>query len=106
MLMSMARQKPPPELRELARRVAAIVRDEVGREAQVFWFGSWVWGDATPRSDLDIGVLGTAALAPASRARIDDELDALPSLRRIDVVDMRCVRQELRDRVLREGVAL
>ena len=97
---------PPPELRALAERVATIVRMELGAATQVYWFGSWVWGEATPRSDLDIGVLAAAALSPATRAALDDQIDALPTLRGIDVVDMQSVREELRARVTRDGIAL
>lgn len=58
-------------------------------EHQVFFFGSRVRGDNFPRSDIDIdiGVQGPEPISPATRLQIEEELENIPTLYKIDLVD-------------------
>jgi predicted nucleotidyltransferase len=69
-------------------------------------FGSRATGRATARSDWDVGVVGPTPLDGALLERMREALDALPTLRRFDLVDLSAVAPALRERALREGVAL
>jgi predicted nucleotidyltransferase len=40
----------------LAAQLADEARRRFGNDVKVYWFGSWVNGNASLRSDLDIGV--------------------------------------------------
>lgn len=99
-------QSTPLSVRDLARRVAQLVREEAGPSTRCLWFGSWVTGTAVPRSDIDIAIDAAAPLSPGLRQRIQDRVDALPTLRTIDLVDLHVVGQRLRRRIAAEGVPL
>ena len=63
---------------------------------RVFLFGSRAGGTARPRSDFDIGVMGPAPLAPVVFQQIEDWLDEIDTLYRIDWVDMNRVTAAFR----------
>ena len=55
---------------------------------RVFFFGSRVTGKARHRSDFDIGIDGAKPLPAALFFSIEEALESLPTLYRIDWVDM------------------
>ena len=73
---------------------------------RVVLFGSRATGNASPRSDWDIGLVGPSPVDGALVERMREALDRLPTLRRFDVVDLFKVAPGLRDRALSEGVPL
>jgi predicted nucleotidyltransferase len=82
---------PPvdPEILMIARQVAWIVRRVLGDpEYRVFLFGSWVAGEAAPRSDIDIGIDGPAPVPAAAMVTIRDACESLSTLRGVDLVDL------------------
>ncbi|PSO43949.1 MAG: nucleotidyltransferase domain-containing protein [Parcubacteria group bacterium SW_4_49_11] len=60
-------------------------------EYEVFVFGSRAAGNATERSDIDIGIEGPERIPGAMMMDIQDALEDLPYLQKIDVVDMHTV---------------
>ncbi len=99
-------QPIPAAVRDLARRVAEVVREEAGPRTRCLWFGSWVTGTAVLRSDVDIAFEADAPLSPHVRRRTQDRVDGLPTLRAIDLVDLHVASERLRRRILEEGVPL
>ncbi len=73
---------------------------------QVLLFGSWARRDALPTSDIDIGILGKEPLDDLILIRLKEEINLLPTLRKIDVVDLRVVDDRFRHRVLEQGRVL
>ena len=55
---------------------------------------------------MDVGILGEETVASLVMARIREEIDNLPTLRKVDVVDLRTVDGRVRDRVLDQAVKL
>lgn len=96
----------PPPIGKLAQGIADAARAELGPHTRVIWFGSWIAGTAVPRSDLDIAVDAGGPLPPADLQRLHDLAAALPTLHRIDLLDLNSIGQPLRDAILAEGVAL
>lgn len=91
---------------EAARYAAAIVRRHLPDPSyRVFLFGSRATGTANPRSDIDIGIEGPAAVPGAVLAAIEDELDEAPTLYTIEIVDFAHVPEAFR-RVARERIPL
>lgn len=85
----------------LAQIVAALNRNaERLRGFRVFLFGSRATGDARPRSDFDIGVIGPSPLPIKDFFAIEDDLEALPTLYSIDWVDFNRVSQKFRDHAM------
>ena len=92
------------EVQPLVEKVVRVVREQVANEGlRIFLFGSWAEGRALAVSDLDIGLDAGEAKASAPVARILDWLAVLPTLRKIDLIDVRSVNQEFRGRVLEHG---
>jgi len=58
-----------------------------GLRARFFFFGSRVRGDFKERSDFDLAVDAGAPLDPITLGRLRDDLEKLPTLYRIDLVD-------------------
>lgn len=61
---------------------------------RVFYFGSRVSGRGTSRSDLDVGIEAGEKIPLDVIARIKDELEKLPVLQKIDLVDFARVPEE------------
>ena len=89
----------------MLEKVIRAVCDHVDeKHLRLYLFGSWARGRALPISDLDIALDTGKPIEPAIFMKIADALDELPTLRRVDVLDLRSVDQEFRSRVLQEGV--
>ena len=73
---------------------------------KVLLFGSRAAGKAGPRSDFDLGVLGTIPMPLNVFYQIEDKLEALPTLHKIDWVDLNRVADEFRQRALQHAVVL
>lgn len=71
------------------------------RGHKVVLFGSRAQGNAKPRSDFDLGVVGDAPLPLEDFFAIEDMLDDLPTLFRIDWVDFARVNEQMRAQALR-----
>ncbi len=91
---------------ELAERVAKLARTIVGCDVEVWWFGSWVRGTATDGSDVDIALRGSGPIAPAHVERLRQAIEALPTLRSVDLVDLSIVSAERRAAILYGARAL
>ena len=94
-----------PEVLAIARQVAGIVRRVLGDPAyRVYLFGSWVAGDASPRSDIDIGIEGPTPVPPAAMVAIRDACEALSTLRAVDLVDLARVAPGFREDLVARSV--
>lgn len=72
---------------------------------KVVLFGSRARGDHSPVSDYDIAIFGD--LTSLDRARLYDEVDELPTLKKIELVFVRQTgTEELLDHIQKEGVIL
>ena len=75
-------------------------------EFKVLLFGSWAKETAEPTSDIDIGILGPKAIDGLLLLRLKAEIKAIPTLRRIDVVDLNEADEAFRNEVLSYAKAL
>jgi predicted nucleotidyltransferase len=72
------------------------------REHKVVLFGSRAMGNAKSRSDFDLGVIGDTPLPLEDFYAIEDMLDELPTLYRIDWVDLGKVSERFRAQALKK----
>lgn len=72
---------------------------------KIFLFGSRASGEAHDHSDIDIGIEGPTPVSESVLSDIREELEELPTLYTIDVVDFSRVPDKFRA-VARERVAL
>jgi predicted nucleotidyltransferase len=73
---------------------------------QVLLIGSRANGKARPRSDFDLGVIGHGSLPLKTFYEIEDALEKIPTLYRIDWVDLNGVSDQFRRIALFEGKVL
>lgn len=93
-------------LQRLEREIAAIVGKYLDRKTyKVFFFGSRVAGNSGERSDIDIGIEGPDVIPSTVMAKIRDEVAELPTLYKIDIVDMRATSPVFR-RVAKQHIEL
>lgn len=63
---------------------------------RVFFFGSRVSGRGNERSDVDVGIEGKQPLPVGVLSGIRDEIEDLPILYRIDIVDFARVNEKFK----------
>ncbi len=64
---------------------------------QLIIFGSRVNGKASKWSDIDLGILGPTEIPSNIMGNIKDDLEEMPILYKIDVVDFASVSQKFRN---------
>lgn len=90
----------------LLKQVKGIVRNHLSDDYRVMIFGSWTKGNALKNSDLDIAILGQKPVPRNSMVKISQEVDDLPTLRSIDVVDLQAVEEKFKNQVLEHAQTL
>ena len=84
------------EQREIEEAVARIVRKHADSRYRVFLFGSRATGAARRGSDYDIGIEGPAPLKTSVLSDIEEEIENLPTLATIEIVDFANVSPSFR----------
>lgn len=90
------------EIRAMLIQVMRANTNRLGGR-QVVLFGSRAQGKAKSRSDFDLGVVGDTPLPLADFVAIEDMLDELPTLYRIDWVDLARVSERFRSQALQKA---
>ncbi|MCX5792562.1 MAG: nucleotidyltransferase domain-containing protein [Elusimicrobia bacterium] len=63
---------------------------------RLFFFGSRVTNKGDDHSDIDVGIEGPAPVAGATLGAIKEELENLPAVYKIDLVDFASVSDDFR----------
>lgn len=79
---------------------AAARRRPPAPHFRLYLFGSRARQTSGPRSDYDVGIEADGPLALDLIARLRDELESLPILQKIDLVDLRAVTEDFRRHAL------
>ncbi len=58
---------------------------------RVFFFGSRISGRGTDRSDIDIGIEGPEPLSAKAQCEIEEAIENLPTLYKLEIVDFKKV---------------
>ena len=87
------------------------IREIVGKylnlgEYKVFFFGSRVLGKGSERSDIDVGIEGPKEIPSPIFLEIQEEIENLPILYKIDVVDFKRVSLEFKKIALQSTEAV
>ncbi len=88
----------------LQRTKTLVLRALSDFPVTVYLFGSFARQEGRPHSDIDIAVEPRGSLPPGTLAQLREELEESTIPRKVEVVDLRDVDPEFRDRVRREGV--
>lgn len=85
-------------LEKLKKEILEIVGRHVDtRVYRVFFFGSRVSGKGTDRSDIDVGIDGPEPISYDALFAMRGEVERLPTLYKIDVVDFRRASDDFRE---------
>jgi len=68
---------------------------------KVFFFGSRIRGDNFERADIDLGIEGPKEIPASIKLKIEEEIENLPTLYKIDVVDFRKVSDKFKKQALK-----
>lgn len=84
-------------IEKLKKEILNIVGKYVDLKTyRVFFFGSRVSGKATDRSDIDVGIEGPEKIETATMSNIKDEIEDIPTLFTIDIVDLASTTEKFR----------
>jgi predicted nucleotidyltransferase len=100
-MTAITEQSLESEIREVFQKMESALRGY-----RIILFGSRARGNAAPTSDFDVGVLGEQPLDLQTFYEIADALEALPTLYRIDWVDLNRANDKLRRQALNDGKVL
>lgn len=81
---------------QLDSRLTALGEKYRARGIDLFVFGSFARGDNRPNSDLDLGLEWRAHRSDALLRELQNEVDDLPTIRKIDLVDFSTVSPQWR----------
>lgn len=96
----MTNEKPLAKEEIIAQIIESIRRRLPDKRFQIFLFGSWAKNTALPESDIDIGVLGPEKIDEFLMMRIRSDIAGIPTLRRVDIVDLKNVDERFKQEVL------
>jgi uncharacterized protein len=87
----------PLPVEDVQNIAARVIRSHLADPAfRIFLFGSRAAGTARRQSDIDIGIEGPSPIPFEIMTAIAEDLEDLPSLYSIDVVDFRRVPERFR----------
>ncbi|MBI4351535.1 MAG: nucleotidyltransferase domain-containing protein [Elusimicrobia bacterium] len=72
----------------IAETVSVLRRRLPEGKCKIYLFGSQAKDAAGPASDIDIGLYGDKPLDDLTLLRLRDEVKAIPTLRKIEIVDL------------------
>jgi predicted nucleotidyltransferase len=95
------------DIRPILTRIVQVIRRFLPDESyRILLFGSWATLEAAPTSDIDIAIAGATTVDPTVMSKILDEIDTLPTLRKIQIIDVQHVHDRFRDHILNQGQVL
>lgn len=89
------------DIQKTIQAVAKQTKAELLAGYRVVLFGSWAEGTARPGSDIDIGIVGEQPLSKRVLVSIRERIDDLPTLRKVDIVDLASVSERFRTRAMK-----
>lgn len=89
-----------PLLKEIINIVKKDIRNS---NYKIYLFGSWAKGNALYNSDIDIAIDSEKPLDIDIIIRIKEEIENIPTLRSIDIVDLNSVSEDFRQNIIANG---
>ena len=91
------------DVEKLKREILAVIGRRLDlKKYRVFFFGSRAMGRGRERSDIDIGIEGPEPVPLVVLDDIKEDLDNLPILYKIDIVDFNRLTPKFREVALKE----
>jgi len=88
--------------KKLEKEILKIVSKHLDlKKYKVFFFGSRVRGDNFEKADIDIGIEGSKEVPAKAFLNIQDDLEKIPFLYKIDFVDFKTVSEKFKKEALK-----
>ena len=85
--------------------VKQLVLEALGRQpAKIVLFGSRARGDASPRSDVDVGILPSGRLHPRTLGEVQEKLDNSNIPYQVDLVNLLEAGPEFQREALKDAI--
>lgn len=84
----------------LIKEIVKIIKKYLPKEYRIFLFGSWAKGNALETSDIDIGIFGKEKIPSDLKNKILDDVEEIPTLRSIDIVDLMLADDDYKNKIL------
>ena len=84
------------DIQEILRQAALIISEELEGRYRLFLFGSRAKGTGSDKSDIDIGVISNTRITGRQLLKIQEKLEQIPTLLKIDIVDFNSVDDEFK----------
>lgn len=85
-------------LKKLKEEILGIVGKYLDlKQYKIFFFGSRVSGKGSEKSDIDVGIEGPQEIPFETMAKIKEEVDNLPTLYKIEIVDFSKVSPDFKE---------
>ena len=94
------------EIKHILEMIITAMRKHVPKEYSILLFGSWAQSVATPTSDIDIAIYGPERIDSVIMARIREDIEDIPTLRKIDIVDVNASDKNFRERIVNKAVVI
>jgi len=91
------------KIEEILTQAAAVIRSELKDCCRIFLFGSRARGVCDEKSDIDIGILSDTRISGKQWLAIQEKLDQIPTLLKIDVVDFNTVDEGFKASALKHA---
>lgn len=90
----------------IIKEITKIIRDYLPESYKILIFGSWAKDNALETSDIDIGILGKKEIPWSIMVKILEEVEKIPTLRKIDIVDFNAVDDNFKKNALKYATVL
>lgn len=94
------------QINSLIKIVKNKIKTKLPRGYKILLFGSWAKREAWKTSDLDIGIWGGKKVPWKIMTQILEEKEKIPTLRKIDIVDLNATEKRFKNNVLKHAKIL
>lgn len=84
------------DIPSIIKLIAKIVNDEISDDYKLFLFGSRAKENCNEKADIDIGILPESPIRSRQMQTIREKLEEIPTLLKIDFVDLTTVSDDFR----------
>jgi predicted nucleotidyltransferase len=89
------------DINDILKEVSSIVADELFCDYQLFLFGSRAKDINDDKSDIDIGIISKTRISGRQFLSIQEKVENLPTLLKIDLVDFNSVVDDFKKTALK-----
>lgn len=90
----------------IIKQAANIIQSHLSKEYIPVLFGSRARGNALKTSDIDIGIIGKNKVPWKIMVDIKQDIENIPTLHSIEIVDLNAVNGKFKKKALREAKSL